>query len=275
MERVWLITNPSSGSTGEVAPDELAAALEARGLRVVGRTVLFGDAMPDPDVLDEAGAEAVLVFAGDGTINAVASALDGWNGCCVVLPGGTMNMLARTLHGPLDWASVVDSLSTSARTVSLPYVEAYGHRAFVAVIAGPVAAWAVPREAVRAGRVSRLRRALRLAWGRTFSEGVWLVGEGRLRHRAVVLIPEAESLEVATIDARSMGQLLRLGWRWLMDDWRRGPGVRTLRRPYVTLWSRRRVTALFDGEPVILPSPATIRYGVTSLRFLALLPEEK
>lgn len=228
--------------------------------------------LPSVDDLEQAGCDAVLVFGGDGTIAAAATALEAWAGRCIVLPGGTMNMLAKTLHGDTGWADIVSSVTPDAAAISLPYVEAGGRRAFVAMIAGPVTAWVHPREAVRAGRFASLRRGLVLAWRRTFSEGVRVIGTGtgRRRHQAVIIMPQAEALEVATVDARSIGQIIALGWRWLRDDWRQAPGVTSTGAAQVTLWARRRITALMDGEEVILEPPALVRHGTTRLRFVAL-----
>ena len=37
--------------------------------------------------------------ASDGTVNALATGLEGWDGALLVLPGGTANLLTRAIQG--------------------------------------------------------------------------------------------------------------------------------------------------------------------------------
>ncbi|WP_306790511.1 diacylglycerol kinase family protein, partial [Escherichia coli] len=66
--------------------------------------------------------DTVVLFAGDGTINAALSALKDWEGTFLILPGGTMNLLARSLHGTLDPQAIVQAAHHATRKIALPYV---------------------------------------------------------------------------------------------------------------------------------------------------------
>ena len=109
MRNLWFITNIASGS----ATTEKAAAIEAifaeRGLALIGRTNFPEDDLPAGAALDAAGVDTVVLFAGDGTINAAVCALAEWNGAILILPGGTMNLLAKRLHGPADPAAIIQA----------------------------------------------------------------------------------------------------------------------------------------------------------------------
>lgn len=273
MERLWLVTNIASGSADTKKAEAIEAVCEERGLRFAGRTFFPDEPLPDAAALDEAGADTLVLFAGDGTINAALCALDGWGGQVLILPGGTMNMLAKRLHGEADPHAIIHAAHEGGRKRRLHYVEAEGHRAFVGLIAGPAATWARARELVREGRLSGLWRAVRRAWVRSWSSEVEVaIGHRRSgRYNAVYVTPADDgSLEIAAITADRWGDLARLGWEWLKGDWHAAPAVDDARSREAVLTSRRpSIQALLDGEEALLTSPVTIRTAQSELSFVA------
>lgn len=275
MKNLWFITNPHSGS----ATQEKCAALEAvfieRGLALVGRTGFPADGIPDAATLNAAEADTVVLFAGDGTINAALCTLADWSGAFLILPGGTMNMLAKMLHGDADPATIVHAAHGASRRVALPYIEAGPHRAFVGLIIGPAAHWGRAREAARAGRVARLAGALRNAWRRTFGRGIRLRGVADMdrRYQAIFVAPTDGALQVNAIDARDWGAIAELGWTWLTGDWVAARAVTQRNAEQIEPYSSRPVLALFDGEPVTLAPGTVVRAGMTAPRFLATMKD--
>ena len=225
MQTLWFITNPKSGTATPAKAEALATLFAEQGLTLAGRTAFPDDALPTPASLDAAGVDTAVLFAGDGTINAAVSALADWTGQILILPGGTMNMLAKLLHGPAEPAAIVTSAIAHGRRMALPIVEAGEYRALVGLILGPAANWVRARELVRAGRLRGLVRALRLAWRRTFGHGIRLEGVPGLKHGAQAVLVRAEPgrLDIAAIDARDFRALTqaRLG----MADRRLGRGI--------------------------------------------------
>jgi diacylglycerol kinase family enzyme len=270
MDRLWLITNPASGSASQAKCDAIEALVADRGLTLVGRTRFPADPLPELDALVRARVDTLVLFAGDGTINAAACALDRFDGQLLVLPGGTMNILAKALHGSADAEAIVHAAHAGAAATPLPMVEAGPHRGFCGVIVGPAASWGRAREALRARRLRRLAEATRLAWRRTFGRAVRVVGEPRLpgRHQALVARPLAGRMEVATLDTRGLADVARLGWALLGGDWRDAERVRVVETERLAIASARPVAALFDGEPVTLAAPVELRSGETRLRFV-------
>ncbi len=269
--RLWLVANHGSGSTSPAEVEALAQHFTGRDVEIVTRTSFPEDALPTRAQLEQRDVDTLVVIGGDGTINAAADAAADWGGQCLALPGGTMNILPRALHGDADRLAIVAALAAEsgrARLVRLPLAEAGGRVALCGVILGPVASWVHAREGLRNGRFWRALRAARLAWSRSFGGGVRVAGVAG-RHRAVLVTPDAEGLDVAAIDAAGVGDALTLGWHWLTGDWRSAQLVTTARAGDVTLVGRRRVRALFDGEPAMLPSPVVVRHGWTRLRFIA------
>ena len=282
MKRLWLVLNTGSGSTSAA----IIAAFEkaCSGFDIVGRTDFPDRPPPDAATLEAKGCDTLVVFGGDGTINAATCGIDDWAGQCLVLPGGTMNGLAKALHGNLGWAEVLKRAPT-APMIRVPVAQAGRHRAMVGVILGPASSWFHARERVREGAYAKLGRALVYAARKTFARTITIVGDSddrhrggadspnrggaADRHRAVIVTPEADGLEVASISTANWFAAARLGWNWLLGDWRQADGVAVRHVHAVELTSRRPVSALFDGEPCKLPSPVRLEHALTGLRFIA------
>lgn len=273
MERLWLITNPASGSTSAEKSEALEAIFEERGMVLAGRTSFPEDPLPDSEELISANVDTLVLFAGDGTINTAACKYDAWRGRALILPGGTMNILSRQLHGEVEPHDIVHTAHERGVSRTMPYVEAGPHRAFVSMIVGPAAAWAGAREAVRYRQFKRLRRAVRVAWSRTWSRGVQLSDGTRrpARYKAVLISPEDGWLKVSGFSTSTFMEAAQLGWEWLMGNFNDAASVDNLRSAHVTVTGRRALHALFDGEEVKLRSPARISSGMSKLTFVTTI----
>ncbi|WP_439534884.1 diacylglycerol/lipid kinase family protein [Polymorphobacter sp.] len=271
MKCLWFVTNVNSGTATHEKCEAMVEVFARDGLILAGRTAFPDEPLPDPAVLEAAGVDTLVLFAGDGTVNATLCHLAGWQGMFLILPGGTMNLLAKSLHDSLDPHAIIAAAQTGARPVALPYIEAGPHRAFVGLIIGPAASWYLAREAVRANRLRTLLRAVRLAWGRTFGRGVRIAGASRLRrgYQAVFVTPGAERLQVRAVDARGWGAIAELGWKSLTDEMVAARAVDAAAAAALRVKGRRPVLALFDGEPVMLEPGIDITGGLTRKAFLA------
>ena len=271
MDTLWFITNPNSGSTSKDKCDAIEAVFAEHGLKLAGRTLFPEDPLPEPEALDASGVDTVVLFAGDGTINTALCKLANWDGAFLILPGGTMNLLAKALHTDLDPAKIIAAALQSDQRVALPYVEAGPHRAYVGLILGPAGHWVNAREAVRKGRLERFVPAVRLAWRRTFGSGVRVGGAAGLRDRyqAVLISPApGKGLDVAAIEARDWGSIAELGWDWLTGDWVAARAVTKTQTEMLKVHGKRGVHALFDGEPVTLDPGIQIVSGATLPGFI-------
>ena len=271
LARVWLVANAASGSTEATVFETLTAQLEGQGVVVAGQTHFPGQGLPDAARLDAAGVDTLVICAGDGTINAAATAAGNWGGQCLVLPGGTMNGLAKALHGNATRGAILSAMG-SARLVYPPIAKAEGRTALVGVILGPAASWVHAREGVRKGRFARAVKSARTAWARSFARTI-RVADAPGRHRAIIVTPREGCLEYALISADRVTDAVRLGWNWLLGDWRNDAGVTVGKDVEVRVVGRRYVRALFDGEPVKLATPAVIRHGISTVAFLSTASE--
>jgi diacylglycerol kinase family enzyme len=262
MDKLWFITNPNSGTATRAKCEALEAVFNERGLELVGRTEFPDESLPTPEDLEGAGADA----------------LEKWDGAFLILPGGTMNLLAKGLHSETDPHKIVHAAHSCDRRVALPYAIAGPHRAFVGLILGPAAAWVDAREAVRKGKIGGLFSAIGAAWRKTFAKrGVRLRGIRGLGrdYQAVFVTPQLDGLHVAAVDARDFGSIVQLGWDWLTGDWIAAHAVSEAHTETLRTRGRRPVKALFDGEPVTLDPRDTIRAGKSLETFIATRSDEE
>jgi diacylglycerol kinase family enzyme len=271
MRTLWFITNTSSGTATASRATAIEAVFADLGLVLAGHTAFPDDALPRITTLDAAKVDTVVLYAGDGTINAAIGALTAWDGEILILPGGTMNLLAKQLHGAADPAAIVRAAMERGRAIALPFVAAGRHRAFVGLIIGPAASWVHARELVRSRRLRGLGRAVRSAWRRTFSRGIRVEGVPGLRHhaQAIFVRPGPGQLDVAAVEAREWRAIAALGWEWLTGDWVAAAQVTHVRAADLRIAGNKPVQALFDGEPVRLDPDVTIKIGMSGEMFVA------
>ncbi len=118
MKRTLLITNANSGSAGAVEDGEVVSALQSAGLEICERLTLPEDVLPSRQIVESGAFEVVAILSGDGTISSLCEKLSGWNGEILVLPGGTMNLLSRRLHGELALAELLEKIAASPMAAS-------------------------------------------------------------------------------------------------------------------------------------------------------------
>jgi diacylglycerol kinase family enzyme len=266
--RVWLLLNRASRAVKDDWEVLLTAAIAARGWTIAGTTDFPNEDAPEQTAL--ADVDMLAVAAGDGTINAIARQLDSWPGMLLVLPGGTMNLLAKALHDATDPAAIIAALSESPQARTLSTIECGPDRALVGVIVGPGASWVHAREAVRHGRWARLRRAVQLAWQRSTRRTVHLRnGTARSKgYRAIFIQPAADALSVVSVSASGWADYVRLGLTYAGGQWQNARGIDSTTTTAVALAEYRPTFALFDGEPLHLAPDAVLRAGWTQLKFI-------
>jgi diacylglycerol kinase family enzyme len=99
---VLLIVNARAGSVRERTRDVIAKALSADFKLDVADTMSRNHATELARDAVDRGFDAVVAFGGDGTINETAQSLVGTGVALGVLPGGSTNVMARSLGIPRD-----------------------------------------------------------------------------------------------------------------------------------------------------------------------------
>lgn len=245
---VWLVHNESSGSNDE---DALAALRDAIGnseLTVSGETCFPKEQPPTPGELDAKGVDTIAVFAGDGTISSVVDKMAGWQGTVLPLPGGTMNMLARRLHGDATAPEIIGRFGNGIVDRTHPTVLVSRHAiGLTGALAGPGTAWADVREALREPTIKTLVDTASEAISSSAGGAKVVCKEadcGRDEgYTAITLTPRDDGIEGAGYYTESLVDFARHGVALLQRDFRNGP--------HESLGRHQRLTiACPTGEPM-------------------------
>lgn len=252
----WLITNAASGSNSEAAVEGLKQACADAGMTIAGHTTFPDAPVPSPQELAAAGAGVVMVYAGDGTINATISALAGWDGAILVLKGGTMNLLYHRLHGDQEVEQVIAAVARGAVQQVRPGVVHSPHgQALAGLMAGPGTSWCDVREAMRDGAVVDLAATAVKALEQSLGGATIACRDPALGrpegYPLVMLTPQDDGIVVEAYHSESTADYLAQGWALLKRDFRQGPhtDLGTVRRLVLASTDGLPFGLLIDGEP--------------------------
>jgi len=227
-QSIWLVRNEASGSNDEDALRAVRDAFAQAGNVIAGETCFPDEPPPDAAALDAAGIGTMCVFGGDGTIHSVVTGLFGWTGRILVLPGGTMNMLSRRLHGDAAPDEIIARFGRGlAETVRPPIL--YNGRSYglTGALAGPGVAWNDVREAMRHTAILDMASAAIDAVVESVAgERVICVGHEEMRpegYAAIALAPREGGIVVSGFYAEGAADFLGQLGALLQRDFRKGP----------------------------------------------------
>ena len=270
-QRPVLLCNTQSGSHDPDMEAQLRDILQAAGRPLVHSVHLPDDDVPNAAQLRDWDADMLIVWTGDGTIRGAAEKADGWDGAILPLPGGTLNLLSKSLHGDRDPAAILrDVVSDHAARRSIPILRTDdGAIALITILAGPATRWAEVRETMRQeGIISATRDAPEALDSMQNAPGVSVAGHDG-EHSAVILTPRADGIEAQAILAGGALDLLRHGMAWLGGDFRDGPSQFVTKAQDVTLESSTMISVEFDGELMECASPLRVHLAHSHLDFLS------
>ena len=268
--RPALICNTQSGSHEEAVRDQIAELCRMHGAPLVATFALPDGDIPDAAALKAQGIDMLLVWTGDGTINAAARKAAGWDGAMLALPGGTLNLLSKALHGDRPVAEILaDALSGKNRRQPIPTIESDGGTAFITVVAGPATRWAEVRETMRQDGIIEASRAAPDALDEMMNAPGVRVGSDGKAYPAAILTPTAAGIRADGILTEGTGDVLRHGLAWLGGDFRDGPSEPIATGATVVLESDKPISLEYDGELEEVASPAKFSLGTSAVDFIA------
>lgn len=227
-ERTWLVVNGASGSNGEDSAAVLGAALAGAGRKPARVIDLQHDGAPAGADLDADGAGLLVVFGGDGSLNAAIRAVEGWGGAVLALPGGTANLLARSLHGDEHPEAIIAALGAGRLTpVRRNAIRCSAGSALIEVLAGPGATWSDVREGLREGDIGQVAgTAIEAAVQSTAGPMVRVIAPPLGRdegYSGVRLAPVTRHMEISGYGAQRLADYVLQGIALLRRDFREGP----------------------------------------------------
>jgi len=249
IDRPALLCNNQSGSYDLARQEWIAAQFAEAGMPLVANYCLPDESIPSAARLAADGIDTLIVWGGDGTINAAVAALAGWDGQLLVLPGGTLNLLVKQLHGERDLDAIVgDAVAGRIRRTFPPSVGCPAGRAMVNMLAGPTTVWAAVREHVRQRDLAEAAALVPEALEESIAgDPVRVAGDDRA-FQAISMTPSDEGIVVDGLHADGATLLIRHAIAWVGGDFRDGPRERLTVRPQVTIVSDRPLGLLMDGE---------------------------
>lgn len=268
--RPALLCNTQSGSHDDAVRDQIAELCRTHGAPLVATFALPDGDIPDVAELQRQDIDLLLVWTGDGTINAAATQGAGWDGAILALPGGTLNLLSKALHGDRPVSEILtDALQGRARRSPIPTVVSGAGTAFITVVAGPATRWAEVRETMRQDGLIEASRAAPDALDEMMNAPGVRVGAGGKAYPAVILTPMPGGIRADGILTEGTGDVLRHGLAWLGGDFRDGPSEPVASGEIVVLESDQPISLEFDGELAEVASPAKFSLGTSAVDFIA------
>lgn len=274
MKRTLLVINSASGSAGSVDGEALLNAFKLAGYDIVGQVALPEHNLPTRADVDARNVDTVAICAGDGTISSLCANLRGWCGDILVLPGGTMNLLSRRLHGDYSLTELINLLPNIVDAAApVPVILLNEVEILTGLTIGPSTRWGKVREGIRQADVTSLSETVPEAWSETLGDGgVWIKDTNRGPYAGIFVEPhDAEYVSIIAFKANGLGDMVNHGLAWLRRDFREGPHDELgLMHGATVIGDQAETGILIDGEYADRTLPVSCHAAMSSVRFLRM-----
>lgn len=272
--KTFALVNPAAGSVPADGLEQMSAALERAGVRDADVITLEGAGCQDQmTALADMDPDLLVVWGGDGTLRSALSLLGPRTPNLLLLPGGTMNMLTKAIHGDQPWDEILEAVLRSPQRRTIPAGEANGHLFYCAMIAGAPVKLAEAREAVRRGELVKAAAAASTALEAMeslhlearFRDGYQ--SSGKLPHTNMIAalvgpLSRNGGMEIAALSDLTAGGTLGLMWSSMVSDWRAAGNVEIVEAERMTIEAEEDedIPILVDGEAVEAGRTVRVKY---------------
>jgi diacylglycerol kinase family enzyme len=266
--------NPASGSVTADGGEKLRAALAANGVH--GADLVEVDRSGCDTQLKDLAAQKpdlFIVWGGDGTLRSALGVVGQATPNLLLLPGGTMNLLTRSIHGDKTWDVILKEVLAAPKRHILPAGQVNDEVFYCAMLAGAPARLAEARESLRRGELVKaateaaaaldtlntLHLNARYRDGYTF-ERLELPTTSVVGALVGPMARDAE-MEIVALDDTTAGGALNVIWSSFISDWRNAPGVKIVPGRSLVIESEDGdIPVIVDGEAIEAGDTVRVKY---------------
>lgn len=276
-----VIINLASGRTSDVS-DEMRKQFAAYGLPPPHIHLLSPENITSClERISKDGTDLLVVFGGDGTCMAGAAQARSSGIPLVALPGGTMNMLPKSLYRTDNWQKALSLALSRGRTRWQTAGNINGHLFYCGAIIGDPVVMSEARESLRDGDVlNAVKRVPEIISAISDGSEFRYEVDGTIFDAAAnalhIYCPamskgakNSDTFEIASAPQLTLTRLFGVGAIALADDWRTSPDIFVTEAKSVKVSGCGSLNILLDGEPKQLDCPISIHLETKGVRVLA------
>lgn len=278
-----IIINTAAGSTSDITAD-ITAIFEANDYSKP-QTHLCEPAQLATALnkIKTDGTDLLIIFGGDGTCKAGAVAARKLGIPLIPLPGGTMNMLPRAVFGLAEWRKALDLALSQKKPRWQSAGLINGKIFFCGAILGDPIKMADARELLREGHVVEAVKQIpeivsAISQGEEFEFKADDKIEAKHANGLQIYCPfmtegahKSDAFEIASVPQLSISNLMEIGGRAIIQNWRDSPHVKTALVNKLEITGQGDFDILLDGEHETVSCPLSIELEPEGV--LVLAPE--
>jgi len=262
--RACVIINPNGGSVPADGRQIMEALLDDMGVSASFEMIDHDCEAACQRALEQE-ADTIVVWGGDGTAACALNTLGPDDPPILPLPGGTMNMLHKFVHGSdLDPGTCLKAVLENPVEMDIAAGEVLERRFYVGALLGGLTRLAAPREALRQADLLQAVTELNESTAFGLDTPMRCVADPGNQHDAQALgiflseDPHRPGFDVLATAPEGLLDLAYTGLTGLLADWRHAWGVERdfASRIDVEALESTGIEATLDGEPVTLPRNA-------------------